>query len=92
MIFQVELPKQLYQNANIQIKGYEKSNLPDSFYDVSIGNIPFGSFKLNDNRYDKNNFLIHDYFFAKTLDKIRPGGVIAFITSKGTLDKGKPFN
>ena len=84
------IAKQLYQNANIKINGYEKTNLPDSFYDVAIGNVPFGTFKVNDPRYDKNNFLIHDYFFAKTLDKIRPGGVIAFITSKGTLDKENP--
>ena len=84
------IAKQLYQNANIQIQGYEKSNLQDSFFDVALGNVPFGSFKINDSRYDKNNFLIHDYFFAKTLDKVRPGGVIAFVTSKGTLDKEKP--
>ena len=84
------IAKQLYQNADIKINGYEKTNLPDSFYDVAIGNVPFGTFKVNDPRYDKNNFLIHDYFFAKTLDKVRPGGVIAFITSKGTLDKENP--
>ena len=81
------IAKQLYQNANIKVQGYEKADLPDSFYDVAIGNVPFGDFKVNDKRYDKNNFLIHDYFFAKTLDKVRPGGVIAFITSKGTMDK-----
>lgn len=81
------IAKQLYQNANIKVQGYEKVDLPDSFYDVAIGNVPFGDFKVNDKRYDKNNFLIHDYFFAKTLDKVRPGGVIAFITSKGTMDK-----
>ncbi len=84
------IAKQLYQNANIQVKGYEKANLPDSFFDVAIGNVPFGNFKVNDPKYDKNNFLIHDLFFAKTLDKVRPGGVIAFITSKGTLDKENP--
>lgn len=84
------IAKELYQNANIKINGFEKTNLPDSFYDVAIGNVPFGTFKVNDPRYDKNNFLIHDYFFAKTLDKVRPGGVIAFITSKGTLDKENP--
>ena len=84
------IAKQLYQNANIQVKGYEKANLPDSFFDVAIGNVPFGNFKVNDPKYDKNNFLIHDLFFAKTLDKVRPGGVIAFITSKGTLDKESP--
>ena len=84
------IAKQLYQNANIKVQGYEKADLPDSFYDVAIGNVPFGDFKVNDKRYDKNNFLIHDYFFAKTLDKVRPGGVIAFITSKGTMDKASP--
>lgn len=84
------IAKQLYQNADIQIIGYEKAELPDSFFDVAIGNVPFGDFKVNDRRYNKNNFLIHDYFFAKTLDKIRPGGIIAFITSKGTLDKENP--
>ena len=72
------------------MQGYEKVNIPDSFFDISVGNIPFGDFKLNDKRYDKNKFLIHDYFFAKTLDKVRPNGVIAFITSKGTLDKANP--
>ena len=84
------IAKQLYQNANIKVQGYEKADLPDSFYDVAVGNVPFGDFKVNDKRYDKNNFLIHDYFFAKTLDKVRPGGVIAFITSKGTMDKASP--
>ena len=84
------IAKQLYQNANIKIQGYEKADLPDSFYDVALGNVPFGNFKVNDKKYDKNNFLIHDYFFAKTLDKVRPGGVIAFITSKGTMDKANP--
>ena len=84
------IAKQLYQNANIQVKGYEKTDLPDSFFDVAIGNVPFGDFKVIDRKYDKNNFLIHDYFFAKTLDKIRPGGIIAFVTSKGTLDKENP--
>ena len=84
------IAKQLYQDANIKVQGYEKSNLPDSFFDVSVGNVPFGSFKVNDRKYEKNNFMIHDYFFAKTLDKVRPGGVIAFITSKGTMDKDNP--
>ena len=70
--------------------GYEKTNLPDSFYDVAIGNVPFGDFPVLDKRYDKNKFMIHDYFFAKTLDKVRPGGIIAFITSKGTMDKENP--
>ncbi len=84
------IAKQLYQKADIKVEGYEKVDLPDSFFDVAIGNVPFGDFKLIDKRYDKNNFLIHDYFFAKTLDKIRPNGVIAFITSKGTMDKANP--
>lgn len=79
--------RQLYQDANIVIEGYEKTSLPDSMFDVAIGNVPFGNFKLNDRRYDKENFLIHDYFFAKTLDKVRPGGIIAFVTSTGTMDK-----
>ena len=85
-----KIAKQLYQKANIKVQGYEKADLPDSFFDIAIGNVPFGDFKVNDKRYDKNNFLIHDYFFAKTLDKVRPGGVIAFITSKGTMDKVSP--
>ena len=81
------ISRQLYQKANILIEGYEKTSLPDSFYDAAVGNVPFGSYKLSDRRYDKENFLIHDYFFAKTLDKVRPGGIVAFITSKGTMDK-----
>lgn len=85
-----KIAKQLYQKANIKIQGYEKADFPDSFFDIAIGNVPFGDFKVNDKRYDKNNFLIHDYFFAKTLDKVRPGGVIAFVTSKGTMDKASP--
>ena len=84
------IAKQLYQKADIRVEGYEKTDLPDSFFDIAIGNVPFGDFKINDSRYDKNNFLIHDYFFAKTLDKVRPGGIIAFITSKGTMDKENP--
>lgn len=72
------------------MQGFETTDLPDSFFDASIGNVPFGQFKVLDKRYDKNNFLIHDYFFAKALDKVRSGGVIAFITSKGTLDKENP--
>ncbi|MBR3325264.1 MAG: DEAD/DEAH box helicase family protein [Clostridia bacterium] len=84
------IAEQLYQKANIQVKGYEKSILQDSFFDIAVGNVPFGSFKVNDRKYDKNNFMIHDYFFAKTLDKVRPGGIIAFITSKGTMDKENP--
>ncbi len=81
------IAKQLYPNADIQIKGFEKAEFSDNFFDVAVGNVPFGNYKLNDRRYDKQNFLIHDYFFAKTLDKVRAGGVVAFITSKGTLDK-----
>ncbi len=81
------IAKQLYPNANIQITGFEKTNYPNDFFDVAIGNVPFGQYKVADKAYDKHNFLIHDYFFAKTLDKVRPGGVIAFITSKGTMDK-----
>ena len=84
------IAQQLYQNASIAVQGFEKTELPDSFFDVAIGNVPFGNFKIMDKRYDKYNFLIHDYFFARTLDKVRPGGIIAFITSKGTLDKENP--
>ena len=78
---------QLYPNADIKISGFEKTNYQDNFFDIAIGNVPFGSYKLNDTKYDKHNFMIHDYFFAKTLDKVRSNGVIAFVTSKGTLDK-----
>ncbi len=81
------IAKQLYQTANIAVQGYETTALPDSFFDVAISNVPFGQFKVSDKKYDKNNWLIHDYFFGKTLDKVRPGGVIAFITSSGTMDK-----
>ncbi|MCL2774901.1 MAG: SNF2-related protein [Oscillospiraceae bacterium] len=80
----------LYPNADIKITGYEKSDMPDNFMDLAIGNIPFGGYGVADKRYDKYNLYIHDYFFAKTLDKVRPGGIIAFITSKGTLDKQNP--
>ena len=78
---------QLYQNANISVNGFETVQMPDSFFDVAVGNVPFGDFKVLDKRYDKHHWLIHDYFFGKTLDKVRPGGIVAFITSKGTLDK-----
>ena len=81
------IARQLYQKSSIAVQGYENTDLPNSFFDVSIGNVPFGDFKVLDKKYDKHNFLIHDYFFAKTLDKVRPGGIVAFITSKGTLDK-----
>lgn len=84
------IAQQLYQKNSIAVQGFENTNLPDSFFDAAIGNAPFGQFKVPDKRYDKHNFLIHDYFFARTLDKVRPGGVIAFITSKGTLDKENP--
>ena len=78
---------QLYQNASISVNGFETVQMPDSFFDVAVGNVPFGDFKVLDKRYDKHHWLIHDYFFGKTLDKVRPGGIVAFITSKGTLDK-----
>ena len=81
------IARQLYQKNTIAVKGYEEIELPDSFFDIAIGNVPFGNYKVLDKRYDKYNFQIHDYFFAKTLDKVRPNGIIAFITSKGTLDK-----
>lgn len=84
----VRIAQQLYQNSSILIAGYENANLPGIFFDVAVGNVPFGDFKVADKKYDKHNFLIHDFFFGKTLDKVRPGGVIAFITSKGTMDKG----
>ena len=84
------IARQLYQKSTAAVQGYEDTNLPNSFFDVAVGNVPFGDFKVLDKKYDKHKFLIHDYFFAKTLDKVRPGGVIAFITSKGTLDKENP--
>ena len=84
------IAKQLYPNADIKITGFEKTDCPNDFFDVAIGNVPFGQYKVADKQYDKQNFLIHDYFFAKTLDKVRPGGVVAFVTSKGTMDKKSP--
>ncbi len=81
------IARHLYQKAQIQVKGYEETQFEDNFFDVAIGNVPFGNYKVYDRLYDKHNFMIHDYFFAKTLDKVRPGGIIAFITSKGTMDK-----
>ena len=78
---------QLYQNASISVNGFETVQMPDSFFDVAVGNVPFGDFKVLDKKYDKHHWLIHDYFFGKALDKVRPGGVIAFVTSKGTMDK-----
>ena len=84
------IAQQLYQTSSIAVQGFEKTELPDSFFDVAIGNVPFGDFKLPDKKYDKYNFLVHDYFFAKTLEKVRPGGIVAFVTSKGTMDKTNP--
>ena len=84
------IARQLYQNSQIVVGGFEKVQMPDSFFDVAVGNVPFGDFKVLDKKYDKYHWLIHDYFFGKTLDKVRPGGVIAFITSKGTMDKENP--
>ena len=84
------IAQQLYQKSSIAVRGFEKTDLPDSFFDAAMGNVPFGTFKIADKRYDKYNFLIHDYFFARTMDKVRPGGIIAFITSKGTMDKENP--
>lgn len=81
------IAQQLYQNASISVNGFETVQMPDSFFDVAVGNVPFGDFKLTDRRYDKHHWLIHDYFFGKALDKVRPGGIVAFITSKGTMDK-----
>lgn len=80
----------LYPKANITVDGYEKTSFPNDFFDAAVGNVPFGQYKVADKKYDKYNFLIHDYFFGKTLDQVRPGGVIAFITSKGTMDKENP--
>ena len=84
------IAQQLYQKSGITVQGYEEAALPDSFFDVAVGNVPFGQFKVIDKKYDKHNWLIHDYFFGKTLDKVRPGGVIAFVTSSGTMDKKNP--
>ncbi len=84
------IAQQLYQKSGITVQGYEEASLPDSFFDVAVGNVPFGQFKVVDKKYDKHNWLIHDYFFGKTLDKVRPGGVIAFVTSSGTMDKKNP--
>lgn len=81
------IAQQLYQQASIAVQGFEKTDFQDSFFDVAVGNVPFGNFKVADRRYDKNNFMIHDYFFARTLDKLRPGGLLAFVTAQGTMDK-----
>jgi len=81
------IAQQLYQNADITVSGFENTNHPDDFFDLAVGNVPFGNYSVHDRRYDRQNLMIHDYFFTKTLDKVRPGGIVAFITSKGTLDK-----
>ena len=84
------IARQLYPKADVKITGFEKTDYPNDFFDVAVGNVPFGQYKVSDRAYDKHNFLIHDYFFAKALDKVRPGGVVAFVTSKGTMDKKSP--
>jgi len=84
------IAQQLYQKNSIAVQGFESTELPDSFFDLAVGNVPFGSYKVSDKKYDKYNFLIHDYFFARTIDKVRPGGIVAFVSSKGTLDKENP--
>lgn len=84
------IAKQLYPKADVKITGFENTDYPNDFFDIAVGNVPFGQYKVADRQYDRHNFLIHDYFFAKTLDKVRPGGVVAFITSKGTMDKKSP--
>ena len=84
------IAKQLYPKANIQIRGFEKTDHPNDFFDVVVGNVPFGQYKVADKSYDRYNFLIHDYFLAKSLDKVRPGGIVAVVTSKGTMDKKSP--
>jgi len=84
------IAQQLYPGADIKVTGFEKTEMPDNFFDAAIGNVPFGSYKIPDPKYDKQGFHVHDYFFAKALDQVRPGGVVAFITSKGTLDKQNP--
>ena len=81
------IAKQLYQKADITIDGFERTDHPDDFFDLAVGNVPFGSYQVHDKRYDRQNLMIHDYFITKTLDKVRPGGIVAFITTKGTLDK-----
>ena len=84
------IARQLYQETDITVGGYEKTRFPDNFFDAAVGNVPFGAYRVADPKYDKHGFMIHDYFFAKTLDQVRPGGVVAFVTSKGTLDKSNP--
>jgi N12 class adenine-specific DNA methylase/adenine-specific DNA methylase len=84
------IARQLYQNVQVTQSGFENTQFDDNFFDVAIGNVPFGSYKVSDPKYNKHNFLVHDFFFAKTLDKVRPGGIVAFVTSKGTMDKANP--
>jgi adenine-specific DNA methylase len=84
------IAQQLYQKNSIAVQGFESTELPDSFFDVAIGNVPFGAYPVPDKRYDNHKFHIHDYFFARTLDKVRPGGVVAFVTSMFTMDKKNP--
>lgn len=84
------IARQLYQEADITVDGYERTRFPDNFFDAAVGNVPFGAYRVADPKYDRHGFAIHDYFFAKTLDQVRPGGVVAFVTSKGTLDKATP--
>ena len=84
------IAKQLYPQVDVRISGFEKTDFQNDFFDVAVGNVPFGNYKVSDKPYDKLNFQIHDYFFAKTLDKVRPGGIVAFVTSKGTMDKQNP--
>ena len=81
------IAKQLYQKADITVDGFERTDHPDDFFDLAVGNVPFGSYQVHDKRYDRQNLMIHDYFITKTLDKVRPGGIVAFITTKGTMDK-----
>ncbi|MDR1703319.1 MAG: DEAD/DEAH box helicase family protein, partial [Clostridiales bacterium] len=84
------MAKQLYQRADIKVMGFEKTDTPDAFFDAAVGNVPFGSYKIVDKRYDKHNFYVHNYFFAKTLDQVRPGGIVAFVTTKGMMDRANP--
>ena len=84
------IAKQLYQKATIAVQGFEDTKLPDDHFDVVLGNVPFGDFRVNDSRYEQQKFLIHDYFFAKALDKVKAGGVVMLLTSKGTMDKASP--
>jgi len=81
------IAQQLYQTSSVMTSPFEQAEMPDSFFDAVVGNVPFGDIKVTDKRYDKNKFLIHDYFFAKSLDKLRPGGIMCLVTSKGTMDK-----